>query len=125
MICPNCGHTAREGAKFCEECGIVLPVSSTAELPRSRPAPLPNTVGRRVEPYQTQTSAMPSDDPPLDDPSGTTMLPPPDARRARRTFALVALALVLVLCCCCGLAAASLYYLSQQPPSVVLFSGLG
>ena len=116
MICSNCGHNVRESAKFCDECGIVLPVSSPDSGAQPRPGPSASVAPRRVEPYRSSVEG-PTDG----QPSGATMLPPDNAARARRTFVIVAFALILILCCCCGTAAVSLYYLSQNAQTQSLF----
>ena len=43
-VCPNCGENTPDD-KFCEHCGIVLPVTSAADqLPVSQPAPIQQPV---------------------------------------------------------------------------------
>ncbi len=126
MICPNCGKHNREGAKFCDECGIVLPTSAAA--PRATTTP-PNTP-YAARPQRMVARRAVSDEPPtpvLDEtadtrsdeqPSGTTMLDDigqSDTGRARRMFALIAGLLILSLCVCCGAAAIALYALTQNP----------
>jgi zinc-ribbon domain len=115
MTCPNCGHRARDGAKFCDECGIVLPDSTaTPDAPRPvRPIAAP----RRLEPVNVSPEAA-GNDPSLS--SGGLMPPPVDINRARRIFSLVALGLVAVLCFCCALAIASLAFLSQNPLNTLM-----
>jgi zinc ribbon protein len=124
MICPNCRHNNRAGAKFCEECGIVLPSSSAGSAsPLSAPvAPTPqprapSVAPRRAEPYRTVPPSASSDQP---RPSGTTMLPPADSGNARRMFTFIALGLIVVLCICCSLAALTLYLISQNQSSFPL-----
>ena len=129
MTCPNCGHYVRDGAKFCEECGIVLPATPATEaavppgpVPQ-QPAGAPPAPARRVRPYQTQAATVPGEESP-DQPSGTTMLPPPNLGQARRTFAIVAVGLIVLLCCCCGGAAAILLYVMSQPTGQIPLLGL-
>ncbi len=119
MICPNCGQENRVGAKFCDECGIVLPTSVAARPanvpPRATYAPQPQRpVARRVE------SEEPGEETEADEqPSGTTMLGgmlKSDSEGARRTFAILAGLLVLALCFCCGAAAVALYVFYQSQP---------
>jgi len=126
MICPNCGKQNREGAKFCDECGIVLPASAAGARPVSAP-PSPTyaarpqrPIARRVVSDEAVTPPTdPASEPSADDyPSGTTMLDnigQSDTGRSRRTFALIAGLLVLSLCVCCGAAAVALYVWTQSP----------
>ena len=122
MICPNCGHANREAAKFCEECGIVLPMARSA-----RPA---TRATREAQPRRPQARRVVNDVPEAetqepaaaeaadDQPSGRTMLDNlrrSEDGRARRTFALVAALLILSMCVCCGAAAVGLYTLTQNP----------
>ncbi|MEP7198342.1 MAG: zinc ribbon domain-containing protein [Chloroflexota bacterium] len=119
MICPNCGHHVREGAKFCDECGIVLPAGAASDAaPRPVAGRPSNVAPRRAEILPAAESASPTGDP---YPSGTTMLPP-DSGQARRTLAIVAIAVIVVLFCCCGAAAIALWYVSQnlQTPQSLL-----
>ena len=117
MTCPNCGHRVRDGAKFCDECGIVLPETTAAtgspETAQAGAAP------RRLEaPSRSRGPASGS----LAPSEGSVLPPPGDMGRARRIFALVAIGLVAILCLCCALAAASIAYLSQNPLNT-LFPG--
>ena len=117
MTCPNCGHRVRDGAKFCDECGIVLPDSTgavaspepvlPAPAPRRLEAPNRNRGSFTVKPVSPDTAVPP---------------PPVDMTRARRIFALVAIALVAVLCFCCAVAIALFYLLTQNSGSM-LFPG--
>lgn len=117
MICPNCGHQNRAHAKFCEECGIVLPSNPAARASAVAPQAL-STTPRRNEPARANPSV--EDREPY--PSGTTMLAGlrTDDGRARRIFALVALALLLWLCACCGLLLFAFYALTQNPGTSLL-----
>ena len=125
MNCPNCGHPVRGGAKFCEECGIVLPVTAATEAAQSaatvQPAAGAVAPTRHAEPYRAQAASGEEADP---EPSGTTMLPPPNIRQARRTFAMVAVVLIALLCCCCAGAAGILIYLMTQPTGQIPLPGL-
>jgi zinc-ribbon domain len=112
MTCPNCGHRVRDGAKFCDECGIVLPETTAATAPPE--AAQPNAAPRRLEAPSRSRGPAPSD--------GGVLSPPADMGRARRIFALVAIGLVAILCLCCALAAGSIAYLSQNPLNT-LFPG--
>jgi hypothetical protein len=128
MTCPNCGHYVREGAKFCEECGIVLPATPATEAAQTGPVSqqtsgTPLAPPRRAGSYRTQSASTRGEEP-LEQPSGTTMLPPPNVGQARRTFATVAVALIALLCCCCGGAAAILLYVMSQPTGQVPLPGL-
>src|SRR5690348_6702855 len=117
MNCPNCGHPVRAGAKFCEECGIVLPVTAATETAQpgtaTQPAAGPVAPTRRAEPYQAQAAS--GEETAQEHPSGTTMLPPANIGQARRTFALVAVGLIALLCCCCAGATGILIYYITQP----------
>jgi zinc ribbon protein len=125
MNCPNCGHPVRGGAKFCEECGIVLPVMSATEAAQpgatAKPAAGPVAPTRRAAPYRAQAASA---EDALQEPSGTTMLPPPNIGQARRTFAMVAVGLIVLLCCCCAGAAGILIYLISQPTGQMPLPGL-
>ena len=120
MICPNCGHANREVAKFCEECGIVLPMARPAGAPARPTREMPRRPQARpvvtdLAEAETQERLVEGED---EQPSGTTMLDNlgrSDDGRARRTFALVAALLILSLCICCGAAAVGLYTLTQNP----------
>jgi zinc-ribbon domain len=115
MICPNCGHRVRDGAKFCDECGIVLP-ETTAAAASPEPAQ-PSAPPRRLSAPMRSTEPMGGGSAPYDG----GMLPPPiDMTRARRIFALVAIGLVAILCFCCALAVGSFLYLTQNPASMLL-----
>ena len=117
MICPNCSHSNRVGAKFCEECGIVLPSSSPGTAaPSASPRPQA-TAPRRAEPFRP---AAPSAQTGGAQPGGAMMQSASGSGDARRTFALIALVLVFVLCGCCGLAALLLYLITQNPSSAAL-----
>jgi len=117
MTCPNCGHPARDGARFCDECGIVLPETTAAAA--SPEAAQPNAAPRRRE--APSRGKGPVSGSPASSDGG--MLPPPiDTGRARRIFALVAIGLVAILCLCCALAVGSFVYLSQNPLNT-LFPG--
>jgi hypothetical protein len=115
MTCPNCGHRVRDGAKFCEECGIVLPESTPAASSPRLTRPL--TAPRRLEP--TNVSAESANDDLTQDGRGQ-MSAPADNTGSRRIFVVVALGLVALLCFCCALAVASFAYLSQNPPSTLM-----
>lgn len=45
MLCPNCGGTCQDGARFCPSCGVKLPLavvtSEPAVSPASTPEPIP------------------------------------------------------------------------------------
>ncbi len=113
MICPNCSHNNREGAKFCEECGIVLPSGSAAAY---APMRAQSAIPRRAAPLR------PNPPPPIEpsdpQPSGTTMLgamASMNSARARQILALAALAVVvLLLCSGCAIAGLTLYVLTQN-----------
>src|SRR6476659_6950176 len=124
MNCPNCGHPVRGGAKFCEECGIVLPVTAATEAAQSATTAKPAgqvAPTRRAEPYRAQAASGEEAD---REPSGTTMLPPANIGQARRTFALVAVGLIVLLCCCFAGAAGILIYLITQPTGQMPLPGL-
>ena len=113
MTCPNCGHRVREGAKFCDECGIVLPDSTGA--PIAPEAPAPAAPPRRIGPPNRQQGSFSVN---AIAPEGGAPPPAVDMDRARRIFAVVAIVLVAVLCFCCAIAAATLYLLTQNQGSL-------
>ena len=113
MTCPNCGHRVRDGARFCDECGIVLPETTAAA--DSPEVAQPIAAPRRLQAPNRSRGSMSGS--PVSSEGGT--LPPPiDMGRARRIFALVAIGLAAILCFCCALAVGSFAYLSQNPPNM-------
>ena len=110
MICPNCGNHTREGAKFCDECGIVLPTS----------APRPTAASASFQPTRPADSASA-----FTPPTGTTgaavsapparesAFAPANPQATRKAFTIIAGAMVFVLCCICSAAAITLFYLTQ------------
>jgi hypothetical protein len=94
MICPNCGHNVREGAKFCDECGIVLPASAPSAAPAAAPS-----AGDAGGVQETVPGMLPLDSGP----------------GGRRNFAIIAGVLIFVLCCCCAGTAVVGWWLLNQP----------
>lgn len=117
MICPNCAHNVRDGAKFCDECGIVLPASTASTPATSSPRQSSASI-----PYfgNTPPPAQPAPQPSYSDGgmSGGSMLPPamdPAGGDGRRKFAIIAGVAVLALCCCCSFFAVAAYFILNQP----------
>lgn len=113
MICPNCGHNVREGAKFCDECGIVLP-AAPANAAKSSPTAGSFVAARTAE---ASAPAATGNRPDAGGASGVSMLSPSMDGGGRRIVAIVAGIAALLLCCSCIACAALFWYATNQPPA--------